>query len=127
MKAAVSEVENAAARPAAGAGWRLELQEALATLRLAFQQHVEAVESPTGLLAQLVTEAPRLSPSTDRLRVEHGEINASIDRMIALASQTAEPGELRNDALDTLVAIARHRQRGADLVYEAYEVDIGGQ
>ena len=24
------------------------------------------------------------------------------------------------------VALARHRQRGADLVYEAYDVDIGG-
>ena len=25
-----------------------------------------------------------------------------------------------------LAALARHRQRGADLVYEAYAVDLGG-
>jgi hypothetical protein len=29
--------------------------------------------------------------------------------------------------LDVLVEIARHRQQGADLVYDAYHVDIGGE
>jgi hypothetical protein len=32
----------------------------------------------------------------------------------------------RADLTTLLVALARHRQRGADLVYEAYDVDIGG-
>ena len=127
LKAAMSEVESAAAGPAAGASWRLELQEALASLKLAFHQHVEAVESPDGLLAELVAKAPRLSPATNRLQAEHGELTASIERLIALARESAAPGELRNDALETLVAVARHRQKGADLVYEAYEVDIGEQ
>ena len=33
---------------------------------------------------------------------------------------------LRSVLTSLLVALARHRQRGADLVYEAYAVDIGG-
>ncbi len=127
LKVAMSEVEDAAAGPAAGTSWRLELQEALSSLQSAFHQHVEAVESPSGLLAELVGKAPRLSPAANRLRTEHVELANSVDRMIDLATHSAEPGELRNDILETLVAIARHRQKGADLVYEAYEVDIAGQ
>ena len=33
---------------------------------------------------------------------------------------------MRAELTALLVALARHRQRGADLVYEAYAVDIGG-
>ena len=32
--------------------------------------------------------------------------------------------DVREEALGLLQAIARHRQRGADLIYEAYSVDI---
>jgi len=34
--------------------------------------------------------------------------------------------EIRAELTTLLVALARHRQRGADLVYEAYDVDLGG-
>ena len=33
---------------------------------------------------------------------------------------------VRVAAVDVLGAISRHRQKGADLVWEAYSVDIGG-
>ena len=33
---------------------------------------------------------------------------------------------IRESLVDVLRSISRHRQRGADLVYEAYHVDIGG-
>ena len=32
----------------------------------------------------------------------------------------------REAATELVGRIVRHRQRGADLIYEAYEVDIGG-
>ena len=34
--------------------------------------------------------------------------------------------DLRERATELLGHIVRHRQRGADLIYEAYETDIGG-
>ncbi len=34
--------------------------------------------------------------------------------------------ELRVELTALLAALARHRQRGADLIYEAYAVDLGG-
>ena len=32
---------------------------------------------------------------------------------------------IRNQAIELLGQLTRHRQRGADLIYEAYQVDIG--
>ena len=34
--------------------------------------------------------------------------------------------DLRTELTALLAALAKHRQRGADLVYEAFDVDIGG-
>jgi hypothetical protein len=34
--------------------------------------------------------------------------------------------KLRALGTELVATLARHRQRGADLVYEAYEFDIGG-
>ncbi len=34
--------------------------------------------------------------------------------------------DLRESVMEVLVDLARHRQQGADLLYEAYAVDIGG-
>jgi hypothetical protein len=50
---------------------------------------------------------------------------ARIDEM-TVAVDSAEPQALRDGLTDLLAELVRHRQRGADLVYEAYSVDIGG-
>jgi hypothetical protein len=34
---------------------------------------------------------------------------------------------VRAAATSLLARLARHRQRGADLVFEAYQVDVGGE
>jgi hypothetical protein len=34
---------------------------------------------------------------------------------------------VRQRADELLAALSRHRQRGADLVYEAYATDLGGE
>ena len=40
-------------------------------------------------------------------------------------SPPPSPADLRTAALRVLERLARHRHLGADLVYEAYQVDIG--
>ncbi|HYU67411.1 MAG TPA: hypothetical protein VEK09_11695 [Jatrophihabitantaceae bacterium] len=35
--------------------------------------------------------------------------------------------QLRTRGIDLLTRLDKHRQRGADLVFEAYETDIGGE
>jgi hypothetical protein len=68
----------------------------------------------------------------DRLIGEHTELTdlstKLIDRIdvVELERIAEEAGAVRDDAMSLLTAVARHRQRGADLIYEAYQVDVGG-
>jgi len=126
LKGAVSNVEIAASSPIGGPNWRSNLQTELENLRIALEQHVAEVESPEGLLAQLTDDAPRLVNKIDRVRDEHPELTRQVAEAIASAKGSSDPEELRSQVLAVLVAIVRHRQRGADLVYEGYDVDIGG-
>jgi hypothetical protein len=65
------------------------------------------------------------------LREEHGEIvdalSAASARLRAGPSLDSDDWtDVMRDRLRVLLGmLARHRQRGADLVYEAYDVDIG--
>ena len=130
LKTALSAVEIAAAGPAGAPGWRDRLTAALLELAGALDTHVEEVERPDGLLGELTEAAPRLVNRIDRLRDEHpplqAQLAAVIDRARATGDDTTSPDELRSEVLDALLAIVRHRQRGADLVYEVHNVDIGG-
>jgi hypothetical protein len=75
-----------------------------------------------------------LSTPASRLRREHSDILATIVRGARqLGAPPAEDDgylswaeEMRVELTALLAALARHRQRGADLVYEAYAVDLGG-
>jgi hypothetical protein len=40
---------------------------------------------------------------------------------------SAGPDDMRGWGSNLLRDLSRHRQRGADLVYEAYATDIGGE
>jgi len=97
-------------------------------------RHIVETEAPGAFLDELITEAPRLSTPTSRLRREHSDILATIVRA---EKQLATPPddddayvafaeEMRVELTALLAALARHRQRGADLVFEAYAVDLGG-
>lgn len=126
LKEAVSDVEIAASSPIGWPNWRSNLQTKLESLRIALEQHVEEVESPEGLLAQLTDDSPRLVNKIDRVRDEHPELTRQVADAIASAKGSSDAEELRREVLAVLVAIVRHRQRGADLIYEGYDVDIGG-
>ncbi len=126
LKNAVSAVETAAASPAASPGWSEALLKELDDLRLAFDQHCEEVEGVDGLLAEVIDVAPRLANKVKRVEAEHPPLIEHIARTIDAVKASDDAEESRAAALDVLAAIARHRQLGADLVYEAYSVDIGG-
>jgi septal ring factor EnvC (AmiA/AmiB activator) len=126
LQEAVSSVEIAASSPIGGPNWRSNLQTELESLRIALEQHVEEVEGAEGLLAQLRDDAPRLINKINRVRDEHPELTQQVADAIASAKGSSGAEDLRSQVLAVLVSIVRHRQRGADLVYEGYHVDIGG-
>jgi hypothetical protein len=135
LKAALSGLELALAAPAANrADWVTHVRDALDVVHEVWTRHIVETEAPGGFLDDLVTESPRLSTPSSRLRREHSEILATIVRAetnlatppSAEDTYVAWADEMRVELTALLAALARHRQRGADLVYEAYAVDLGG-
>ncbi len=126
LKQALSQVEVAAASPSAEQSWRPRLIEELEKLRAALQDHIDEVEADDGLLTEMLAEAPRLANQIASVRDEHPKLRHQIDQIILDAQGSEDVIDLRSGVLDTLTALARHRQRGSDLVYDGYNVDIGG-
>lgn len=125
---AIRAVEEALAAPAQEPGWRERVSTRLQSLSAAFADHVMVTEGPAGLYAELLDHAPRLSRRVHGLVREHAAVETALS---TLGRRTALPGttidELRSWSSDLLRELSRHRQRGADLVYEAYHTDIGGE
>lgn len=129
LKAAMSNVELALAGAAPGRvdDWAMRVRTELRVLHEVWTQHIVETEAPGAFLDELVDEAPRLANQVDRLRDEHGEILGDIlAAEDELARESVDPEEVRTRLTTLLCNLARHRQRGADLVYEAYDVEIGG-
>ena len=129
---AAAAFEAALAAPASDLRWTEGLGNALATLRATIDEHVTATEAPGGTIDQLRDRAPRLSNQIDRLVDQHSAITTDAEGLLerlehAPTERTAEDTDtIREQALELLGAILRHRQLGADLLYEAYDVDLGG-
>jgi hypothetical protein len=141
----MSSFQRAVAGAPPGPGWRNQVGERLTGLRRAFADHVCATEGPEGLYHELVDHAPRLAPGVHVLVRDH---RALLDAMEGLEKRIspapAEPArparparkeaaadpeldQLRGWARQLIRELYEHRQRGADLVYEAYGTDIGGE
>lgn len=122
------EAALAAPRPGRAAAWTDGVRVALVRVRDAFDAHVLGAESPDGLFEDVVLRAPRLATAVRRLADEHPTISAALDRAFALLGDAGDVDAegVREATLVLLGLLARHRQRGADLVYEVYAVDIGG-
>jgi hypothetical protein len=130
---AILALEQAAARPAAAREelWVAGVLEALAHLEREVVEHIEVTERPGGLYAEIIDTAPRLGHSVQRLRDEHPQM---LEAATALSVRltTDPPGdagsvdEARDEIQRVLGRLVKHRQRGADLVWEAYTRDIGG-
>jgi hypothetical protein len=122
----VHQLERALGAPMAGPDWRPRVHRQLIELRDAFAGHMVVTEGPEGLYAELLWHAPRLDYGVRKLVREHEVLMRHLDTLCARAADT-DPRRLRTWSGDILRELARHRQRGADLVYEAYHTDIGGE
>ncbi len=104
------------------------LTDALRAMVAAFTEHRNATEGEDGLYADVVLDAPRLARTVDGLVAEHGQLGTAMASLVqAMDCPDTNAETLREDARRILNDLARHRQRDADLVYEAYTADIGGE
>jgi hypothetical protein len=126
LRAAMGAVESALAAPTPSRErqWRQELGTRLSELNEALEWHISSTEGDDGLLAEIVSSAPRLAHRVDRARADHEHLRS----LLRAATDAVEADEgvasLRDQVVELLAALVRHRQLGSDLVYEAYNVDI---
>jgi hypothetical protein len=109
--------------------WGEQLHAAVDRLASEFALHVEVTEGPDGLHQAILAGDLRLANQVNALAAEHSEIAVEIAALAALSDAPVAPddvAEVREQGTKLLGRIVRHRQRGADLIYEAYETDIGG-
>jgi hypothetical protein len=126
LRRAIDELHDALGAPGGATSERLA--PCLEHLRVVFGVHVEVTESPGGLYEEIMEIAPRLANKIAGFKREHLSITRAISSALEeLPDIGMALPDLRR-RLDRLYELlARHRRRGADLVYEAYHVDIGGE
>jgi hypothetical protein len=122
--------EAAVAGPSSWQGWLREVDVSLAELRQALDEHIVEVEGPDGLLSGIMLSTPRLGSEVEILRGEHRELMSAVVRAEEISRAFAtdpshDPLRLRRAVTTLLGRLTLHRQRGSDLVFEAYNVDIG--
>lgn len=127
----IDAMERALASPAKGRAvvWGEAVHTSLAVLADDFSAHVEVTEGPGGLHQAILSGDLRLANAVDALTAEHGRIAEEIAALLADSAPPVTPddvADLRERANRLLGHLIRHRQQGADLIYEAFETDIGG-
>jgi hypothetical protein len=110
--------------------WRRLVAARIAALAVAFAEHVAETEAPGGLYDEMEEIAPHVQGKARRLREEHPRLTGAIAdaeaRFAAPFPEGTDLDALRDDLQRLMGRLVRHRQHGADLVWEAYELDIGG-
>lgn len=124
-------LEQALAAPATGRAmaWGEGVHDALAELVDEFREHVVVTEGAGGLHESILAGDLRLANAVGALADDHGLIAADIAEAVAASEPPVTDdsvAELRERCTTLLGRLTRHRQRGADLIYDAYACDIGG-
>ncbi|MBD3924420.1 hypothetical protein IEZ26_07310 [Nocardioides cavernae] len=132
LRESMSALEDALASPAVSdlSRWTQRVEAALAEVSGDFRAHVDLTEGPKGLYLELLQTSPRLAGAVDGLTRDHLLVGGQLDDLltrVAGPDVVADVDGVRSSATALLGRLVRHRQRGADLVFEAYEFDIGGE
>lgn len=132
LRESMNALEYALAAPSAisRVRWAERVHVALVELSADMREHISITEGADGLYRELRTKAPRLADAVARLTSEHVLICDQLEDLLAHLGQDGvdhDVGSVREQGTVLLGDLVRHRQRGSDLVYEAYQVDIGGE
>jgi hypothetical protein len=130
---ALIDAEEAISGPAGGRldSWVADVTKQLSALLATIDEHVEVTERVGGLYEEIQQRAPHLSNQIRRLHDEHPTMRAETLELVERFENDPIGEEwsvaaARDDVQRLLGRVVRHRQHGADLVWEAYNLDIGG-
>ena len=107
--------------------WSERAAAALEEVRAMIQSHTDGVEEQKGLFDEIESLAPHLSKRVTALRKEH---RALASRSVALSDKLGlrddlDIAKLRGHAATLLADLRAHRAAEADLIYEAFWMEMG--
>ena len=127
LRAAAGQVERSLASPTAARArrWSEELARDLDLLGESLDTHITVNEAPGGLFDDIVEHAPRLVHRVERAKADHVDLREAYERARETVPCDAAGVEVARDrTVELLMALLRHRHLGAELVYEAFNVDL---
>jgi Hemerythrin HHE cation binding domain len=134
LKAAMVELEHAAAAPVPGREhtWRIEVRRRAELVQRRFASHIAGTEGDEGLYADVLAASARQAHAINVLRAEHEQIADAIRDLLDALATAGDGGAdalatAREQVTNLLARLSRHRQRGSDLIFVAYQLDIGGE
>ncbi len=131
LTGSMSAVDDALATRAGmdAVDWAEQVRAAVVELAGDFDDHLAITEGPEGLYRELEQHAVRLAGPIRVLTLEHVQIGRRIQALLSSVDPeaTAPYGQIRRLGTELLVSLRHHRRRGADVVFAAYAVDIGGE
>jgi len=96
----------------------------LSALRVDLELHFALEESPS-YFGLVLRDRPSLSHGISKLRHEHAELLAKLERLRHLAEERVRWAELAQPAVDFVDAFKTHEQEEADLLQEFFLRDDG--
>lgn len=126
LHGALVQLEEAVSAPVAADEdrWCRTLHAALDRLGFTLADHVEATEATDGLLAEIDHDSPWLHARVEGLRRDHVGLVERTGALLDRCHTDFRPEDIREEAIGLLGALVRHRHAGADLLYDAYELDL---
>jgi hypothetical protein len=126
LAAAMQALDAALANPDSDPVWVDRIFHRVSIVEEAFVAHVEETEGRDGVYADAARHDGRLASRAQRLCREHIALESRIASLKALVrSPDVQPVAVRRPVRALLTELRKHRQRGADLAFEAYR-DLGG-
>lgn len=125
----VLALERALAVPAGDApeAWAAMCAAPVKRLQEVLAAHIRGTEGPEGLFEQIREEAPHLLNAVDKLGSQHEPLVTAAEALADRLGQVSTEGDVddvRDRTLGLLRDLLEHRHHGAELLYDAYQVDI---
>ena len=122
---AMLSLEANATRATGREDWASGVRGALIDLDNAMHRHIDEIEGPGGLFAEVIDRAPHLASVVVELREDHDDLVTGCQNAIeAIETDEFDAGEVRRLVLGILGRLTTHRQRGSELLFDTYNVDL---
>lgn len=125
----ILDLERAMAMPAGDdpVAWGQHVTVAVKSMHTVLDDHIAETEAPGSFYDDVIEHVPNLIKASQRLQAEHPVLVRELDQLdVEIKGVTDDESveHARQTALDMIKTLLLHRHRGAELVYDAYNIDV---